>query len=68
MPPGAYTQLYGTKNGIPDENGSIYNLTSGDFPILNSPGLAGTYMRYVVMRGPSNELLCTSPQVVATFL
>lgn len=60
--PGSFSLLYGTKNGVWDELGSPYNLTSGSFPIVNSPGLAGYYMRYAVMRGPRNEFLCqTSP-------
>jgi hypothetical protein len=67
MPPGAYTQLFGTRNGAWDENGTVFNLTSGSFTITNSPGLAGTYVRHVVMRGPSNEFLCLSPEASVSF-
>jgi hypothetical protein len=67
MPPGAYTQLFGTRDGAWDVNGTVFNLTSGNFTITNSPGLAGTYVRHVVMRGPSNEFLCESPEASVSF-
>lgn len=68
MPAGSYTLLYGTKDGVPDENGSRYNLTSGTFPIVNSPGLAGEYTREAVMYGPQNQLLCWTDPVTVEFL
>lgn len=67
MPQGSYSLLYGTKDGVWDENGSVYNLTSGAFPIVNSPGLAGDYMRYVVMKGPQHEVLCQTAPAYAYF-
>jgi hypothetical protein len=66
LPAGSYTELHGTKNGVTDEY-SVYNLTEGSFPIVNSPGLAGLYIRWIFMRGPNNELLCSPQSTYATF-
>lgn len=60
MPPGAYTKLFGTKDGIQDVNGTVFNLTSGSFTITDSPGLGGKYIRYVMMYGPNNATLCST--------
>lgn len=68
MPAGSFSLLYGTKDGVPDENGSMYNLTSGSFPIVNSPGLAGVYTRSAVMYGPQNQPLCWTDTVMVEFL
>jgi hypothetical protein len=58
MPGGSYSLLYGTKNGIADEQGSYYGWVSGVFPITNSPGFAGTYMRYINMYAPDGRWFC----------
>lgn len=67
MPPGSYSRLYGTKDGITDENGAVYNLVSGVFPIQNNPGMAGTYMRYLRMYGPDHAQLCVTAPTYSTF-
>lgn len=67
MPPGSYSRLYGTKDGVTDENGAVYNLVSGVFPIQNNPGMAGTYMRYLHMHGPDHTLLCVTAPTYSTF-
>jgi len=57
-PSGSYSRLYGTKDNNPDAFGTMFQLTSGSFPILNSPGLAGYYMRYLEMYTSDNRLWC----------
>ncbi len=67
MPANSYLKLYGTRNGVVDENGTVYNLVSGTFPIPNAPGSSGVYTRYVRMYSPTNRLLCQSNTANVTF-
>ncbi len=67
MPANSYLRLYGTRNGVVDANGDIWNLVSGTFGIPNTPGTAGVYVRYVRMYSPTNRLLCESNTVTVTF-
>jgi hypothetical protein len=67
IPPGSISYLYGTKNGVTDEFGSPYPVTSGSFPIANSPGLSGSYERHVIMLGPDNTFLCQTQSATTVF-
>jgi hypothetical protein len=66
-PAGSYSRLYGTKNNNPDEFGTVYQLASGSFPILNSPGLAGSYMRYLDMYTSDSRLWCRTQPTYTYF-
>ncbi|MDC0710747.1 hypothetical protein POL68_19880 [Stigmatella sp. ncwal1] len=67
IPAGSISYLYGTRNGVPDEFGSPYYVTSGNFSIVNSPGLSGSYERRVTIVGPYGETLCNSPSTATVF-
>jgi hypothetical protein len=60
IPPGSVTYLYGKKDGAVDTDGMLFNLTSGDFLIANSPGLAGFYERWAVIKAPGDLTVCTT--------
>jgi hypothetical protein len=66
MPAGSYSRLYGTRNGVLDTDGLLYNTVAGSFLVQNAPGLAGFYMRYVRMFGPDHTPLCQSEPVYIT--
>ena len=63
----ASTTRAGTRDGVIDEAGSLFNLVSGSFPITNSPGMAGSYVRYIRMFGPDHAELCESPHAAVVF-
>jgi hypothetical protein len=68
IPAGSRAYLYGTKNGVVDENGSAsFDQTTFSYDVLNSPGREGYYERYVVIRGPNNATLCTTNIASITF-
>jgi hypothetical protein len=67
LPEGSYLRLYGTRNGVVDEAGSLFNLVSGSFPITNSAGLEGSYVRYIRIFGPDHAQLCESPHAAVEF-
>lgn len=61
IPPGAFAVLLGTKNGFQDETGQTsFPQTAGSFQLTNSPGLAGSYLRAISVRGPDNSEICLS--------
>lgn len=57
---GAFSLLYGTRNGSWDVYGDYYNLVSGVLLVANSPGLSGDYMRFVDMYAPDGRWFCRS--------
>ncbi|WP_224367814.1 RCC1 domain-containing protein [Hyalangium versicolor] len=68
-PAGSKAYLYGRRNGVVDTSGSFsYDQLTFSFLVLNSPGLQGYYERYIVIRGPNNQDLCTTNTVYQTFL
>ena len=66
-PSGSFSRLYGTRDNRQDAFGDIFQLTSGSFPILNSPGLAGSYMRYVDMYAPNGQFWCETATTTTYF-
>jgi len=66
-PSGSYSRLYGTRDNVQDAFGTIYQLTSGSFPIQNTAGLAGYYMRYLDMYAPNDQLWCRTQPTYALF-
>lgn len=59
-PANSISYLYGTKNGVQDEFGSAFSGPNFNYTITNAPGLAGSYNRWVIVRGPSDEFVCQS--------
>ena len=66
-PPGSYTLLYGTRDGVTDVAGARFDLTAGTFAIANTPGLAGAYVRYATIHRPNGELLCSTASTASCF-
>jgi len=66
-PSGSYSLLYGTRDNVQDAFGTLFQLTSGSFPIQNTAGLAGYYMRYLDMYAPNNQLWCRTQPTYTLF-
>ncbi len=60
---------WGTRDGAPDASGtpSFPLVASGSFMIRNSPGFAGKYKRYAVIRDKMGLEVCKTNEVEVTF-
>ena len=67
LPAGSFSRMYGTRNGVQDAFGEAYPFTAAVFSIANTPGLAGSYTRYVGVHRPDGGLLCTTGVATSVF-
>ncbi|QDQ29146.1 S8 family serine peptidase [Chitinimonas arctica] len=66
LPNNAQAFWFGTKNGIPDANGSLQgslNVFPITYPYVNLAGQQGKYVRYLQIRNSIGEPVCTTPAV-----
>lgn len=64
LPAGSYSRLYGTKDGVTDVNGQIWQTTSGSYGVTYGPGV---YTRYMKMFSAANVQLCQTNVSSVTF-
>ena len=67
IPAGTRAYLYGYKNGITDETGVDIGGPSFNYNIVNSPGLAGNYTRWVITRTTDGRTVCQTNRTSTIF-
>lgn len=67
IPAGSISYLYGTKNGVTDEPGNAFSGPNFSYTITNTPGLAGSYVRWLVVKTSGGQKVCQSNQTSTTF-
>jgi len=67
IPAGSISYLYGTKNGVTDEPGNAFSGPNFSYTITNTPGLAGSYVRWLVVKTSSGQKVCQSNNTSTTF-